>query len=575
MKTFSDLISRNELADFLRVKRSTLTYLLYKKEVKDRYSVFTIPKKNGGNRELCAPSEDLKAVQRKLASALWLHQKNIWKDLQIRPNISHAFEKKKSIITNAKIHKNKRFILNMDIEDFFDSFHFGRVKGFFEKNRHFNLPHEVAVTIAQIACYERYLPQKAPDSVIVKKICSLPQGAPTSPIITNLICQIMDRRLLAVAKNHRMDYTRYADDLTFSTNCSAFLDKEEQDSFEKELVKEINNFGFKINEKKTRWCYKSSKQQVTGLTVNKKLSVNKEFVKTTRAMAHRLYTKGDFEIDGKSGTIAQLEGRFTFIDQLDHHNNRYDGEKHDFRRLNSREKQYQAFLFYKYFFAHEKPLIVTEGKTDVRYLKAALKARCQEYSELIKRFDENKYEFKVAFLNRTKRLNYFFGLNLYGADTMVNIYNHYTKGTNCNNLFSKFHSLCNNSPSNPVILLYDNDEPVNSLLNREQLKNNRIQVKNCGYSLLIPQSGLYVAVPPLIHGNDKCEIEDLLPKKVLEHKIEGKSFCIKDKFDNEKYYGKEILSKYVLTNYKSIDFSGFKPLLDILSIIVSSYKSSS
>ena len=98
-------------------------------------------------------------------------------------------------------------VLNIDLENFFESFHFGRVRGFFIKNNNFLLPIEVATVIAQISCYEG----------------KLPQGAPSSPIISNLICEILDYRLLKIAKKYKLNYTRYADDLTFSTNDKNFL----------------------------------------------------------------------------------------------------------------------------------------------------------------------------------------------------------------------------------------------------------------------------------------------------------------------------------------------------------------
>lgn len=131
--------------------------------------------------------------------------------------------------------------------------------------------------------------------------------------------------------------------------------------------------------------YKDSRQEVTGLIVNKKLNVNRNYYKYTRAMANKLYTHGEFEINGLEGTIKQLEGRFAYINQLDHYNNKLDNIRHNIWYLNSREKQYQKFIFYKCFFANPKLLIVTEGKTDVIYLKAALKKNYMDYPALIKK----------------------------------------------------------------------------------------------------------------------------------------------------------------------------------------------
>ena len=165
--------------------------------------------------------------------------------------------------------------------------------------------------------------------------------------------------------------------------------------------------GFKINEKKTRLQLRDSRQVVTGLVVNKKINVNKRYYKETRAMAHHLYTKGSYEINGEAGTINQLEGRFSFINQLTWYNNKLDDKKQNFNAFKSRELQYQKFLFYKYFFANPKPLIVTEGKTDIVYLKSALKNLCDEYPNLITKNNDGTFEYKVSFLKENKEVKLF------------------------------------------------------------------------------------------------------------------------------------------------------------------------
>lgn len=133
MTRFCDITSRNELADFLEIPRKVLTYVLYVEKVEGFYTTFTIPKKNGDTRTIKAPYGDLRAIQKKLACELEKYQQEIWASKKIKPNIAHGFQKQKSIVTNAKIHRNKRYVLNIDLQDFFDSFHFGRVRGFFEK----------------------------------------------------------------------------------------------------------------------------------------------------------------------------------------------------------------------------------------------------------------------------------------------------------------------------------------------------------------------------------------------------------------------------------------------------------
>ena len=212
MDKFNEIKTRNELASFIDIEPKRLGYILYIKKTENCYTVFKIPKRNGGVRIIKAPNKSPKYIQRHLARKLQEYQLDIWKENNIHPNISHGFEKGKSIITNAKIHRNKKFVLNLDLENFFDSFHFGRIRGFFIKNKYFKLPTEVATVIAQLTCFKG----------------RLPQGASTSPVITNLICKISDMRLLKIAKSYKLDYTRYADDLTFSTNDKLFLQRKDE-----------------------------------------------------------------------------------------------------------------------------------------------------------------------------------------------------------------------------------------------------------------------------------------------------------------------------------------------------------
>ena len=122
MGNFSEIKTRNDFADFLRIPHNKLTHILYVKKPDSYYKTFEIPKKNGDKRKICAPSGDLKSLQVKLANALWEHQKSIWTSAGTKPNISHAFEKGKSIVTNAKVHRlsqngnNQRSIPNPCLE---------------------------------------------------------------------------------------------------------------------------------------------------------------------------------------------------------------------------------------------------------------------------------------------------------------------------------------------------------------------------------------------------------------------------------------------------------------------------
>lgn len=551
MRKFNEIKSREDLAAFLGIPLSKLTYILYIKKVDSYYTSFEIPKKNGEKRTINAPQNDLKEIQKKLSDSLWEFHKEYIKNNNIQMNVSHAFEKEKGIISNAKIHRNKRFVLNIDLENFFGSFHFGRVRGFFEKSKEFNLPVEVATIIAQLTCFEG----------------CLPQGAPSSPIITNLISNILDMKLIKIARRYKLNYTRYADDMTFSTNDPKFMDV--KNFFLDNIIGEIEKSGFSINNSKTRLVFKDSRQEVTGLVVNKKININRDYYKKTRAMADALYKKGEFVIGDSKGTIKQLEGRFAFINQLDYYNNKIDHDnKHNVWNLSSREKQYQRFLFYKYFFANLKPLIVTEGKTDISYLKAALKIHYKKYPQLITKKGDT-FEFNISFLRRTKRLEYFLGIQQDGADTMTNIYNFYAGTNNLPNLYRHFRKLSNIISIHPVILVFDNEQknekPLKKFINHIKQKPLQQRYKNI-------TDNLYLLTNPLVKGMEECEIEDLFDETVLSHNIGGKTFSRIKNFDVNKHYGKAIFSEFIIKNYSTIDFSEFIPMLDDMSKIVSEYK---
>lgn len=181
----------------LDVTPATLTYHLYVARSADKYTTFTVPKKRGGERTILAPISSLKLIQSKLAQVL---------QAVYEPRAPvHGFSPGRSILTNARLHKRKRWVLNLDLEGFFPSINFGRVRGLFIA-RPYSLPSNVATVLAQIACFGN----------------QLPQGAPTSPVISNMICSRMDSQLRRLAMDSRCVYSRYADDLTFSTTLSRF-----------------------------------------------------------------------------------------------------------------------------------------------------------------------------------------------------------------------------------------------------------------------------------------------------------------------------------------------------------------
>lgn len=560
MTYINEILSRNDLADYLNIKRSTLSFVLYIQDKEKQYKSFDIPKRNGGSRTILAPQGSLKEIQKRLAKALALYKQTLISEGKALDIYSHGFEKNKSIISNAKPHRNKRYVLNVDLKDFFPSIHFGRVRGFFLRNMYFQMTDEMATVIAQLACFEG----------------KLPQGAPTSPVISNLICESLDYRISKLSRKYKLLYTRYADDLTFSTNRADFLAISYE--FMNSLEKCIERAGFHINHEKTRLSYKNSRQEVTGLVINKKVSVKRDYYKKTRAMADRLYKTGQFEINGVNSSINRLDGRFSFINELDRYNNSLKRDRKK-TELNGRERDYQRFLFYKYFYDNTHPLLIVEGKTDVVYIKCALKAMHKEYPELVTFYD-GRYEYGIRFLKRSNRMKYFFRFEKEGADTFSQIYGQYTidscnNGFGCANYFREKYSVI---PKNPVIMLFDNEisnkeKPISKFLcnvktkNRDKVKEDLIQ-RN--FSRLV--DNLYVAVCPLDKEQKESEIEDLFDKETLDMIIDGKTFDRHRKKGDMEHYDKTQFADYVLKNYESIDFHGFVPLLNTITNIIDSYE---
>lgn len=256
LKTTSSL---SDVAELLGFKPKALSYILYIKSNSTKYTEFEIPKRSGGVRKICAPTKELKSVQKRLSILLQDCIDEINSRKGVKSVLSHGFRRKYSIISNAEYHRNRRYIFNIDIDDYFGTINFGRVRGFFIKNKNFELHPSVATVLAQIACHEN----------------ELPQGSPCSPVITNLITHALDIRLADLAFKSNCYYSRYADDLTFSTNCKSIprtIAAKDAHSGKwmpgKSLTKLIIKAGFSINQSKTRLQYKHSRQDVTGLLVN-------------------------------------------------------------------------------------------------------------------------------------------------------------------------------------------------------------------------------------------------------------------------------------------------------------------
>ena len=370
LQRLKDAKSLGDLAQLLGVTPKGLSYIIYKLDPAVKYSQFQIPKSNGQLRDICAPCEQLKLIQSRLAELLYSCVKQIEYQENRKP-LSHGFTKGRSIYSNAKCHKNRRFVLNFDLLDFFPSFNFGRVRGFLIQNRDFRLHEKVATTIAQIACFED----------------ELPQGSPCSPVIANLIAHILDIGMAKLAYSASVTYSRYADDITFSTNKKNFPESiarplsgnQAHWVLGDELLKLVKKNGFEVNDPKTRMHYKSSRQLVNGLTVNRKVNIRSEYYKNVRAMCHSLFetdaysrTSEDQESGITTNSLAPLQGMLSYIHYVkDLSDLRHRNEKAD--KPTAFVSLYRKFLAYRYFVRSEKPLIVGEGITDTTHLKYAIK----------------------------------------------------------------------------------------------------------------------------------------------------------------------------------------------------------
>ncbi len=272
---FDTLYGREDVADLLEISDSHLVHILFRSVSRRAYRFFSIPKKSGGTRLIAAPPPSLQILQSKL--------NYVFQEVYRRKRAAHGFVRSRSVLTNAIPHLGKRWVLNVDLMDFFPSINFGRVRGMF-MGKPYQVGPSAASVLARICCNDN----------------SLPQGAPTSPMVSNMVCARLDGELQRLARDHRCSYTRYADDITFSASQRRFptaLARLEESGIARattlgpELVAVILRNGFRINEAKVRLQFRDCHQEVTGITVNRIPNVPRSYVRELRVMIHawRLY----------------------------------------------------------------------------------------------------------------------------------------------------------------------------------------------------------------------------------------------------------------------------------------------
>jgi RNA-directed DNA polymerase len=298
-----------DIANAMGISLSQLRFLAFSRRVStvSHYVRFQIPKKTGGVRAISAPLPRLKQAQQ------WILD-NILECIVLHHS-AHGFRRGRSIVTNAQPHVGALVVINLDLENFFPSISYRRVKGVFCSLGY----SEAVATILGLICTEPDVTQIEMDGrnyYISQTARHLPQGAPSSPAITNLLCRRLDRRLQGLAESRGFIYTRYADDLTFSTTNS-------------EKLRDIGNIlhgvgsivaheGLTVHPDKTRVLRASQQQEVTGVVVNEKLNVDRATLQKFRAtlyqiekdgLAGKQWGKGDdvlMSIEGFANYVAMV-----------------------------------------------------------------------------------------------------------------------------------------------------------------------------------------------------------------------------------------------------------------------------
>ena len=296
-----------DVARFLAIELGQLRFLTFHRRgaAVVHYRRYEIPKKTGGVRRISAPKPRLASAQQKV-----FH--DILERLTVEPE-AHGFVKARSIVTNALPHVGKRVVANLDLKDFFPTVTFRRVKGLFAKLGY----SESVATVLSLLLTEPPRQEVFADGrrlwvALGQRV--LPQGACTSPVITNLLCRGLDRRLHGLARSHGYTYTRYADDLTFSGD-----DKDRIGTLLAQVRRILDAEGFAVNEAKTRVMGRGRRQEVTGVVVNQKATVARDEVRKLRALLHQAARDGlaSQNRDGHPDFRAHVHGRIAFVRMVD------------------------------------------------------------------------------------------------------------------------------------------------------------------------------------------------------------------------------------------------------------------
>jgi len=306
--SLSNFLTIKNLAEAMNLTVNKLRFLTYDRKTSEvtHYVRLKMAKKSGGFRLISAPMPELKAAQH------WILE-NILSKIEVH-QAAHGFLPGKNIVSNAAPHIGAKVIVNVDLKDFFPSISYRRVKGMFQTYGY----SEAIATIFALLCTAPTVEEvEIDDKTYFVAIGQrhLPQGSPASPAVSNIIAKRLDKGLSKIAENLGFKYTRYADDLTFSS-----------DNKEAEVAKLLGQIryivdaqGFIVNEEKTKILRSGRQQEVTGIVVNNKLAIDRKELRKFRAVLHQAETKGlDALSWGNSpDLIASLKGYANFVFMVD------------------------------------------------------------------------------------------------------------------------------------------------------------------------------------------------------------------------------------------------------------------
>jgi retron-type reverse transcriptase len=301
-----------QLAQTMGVPLKGLRFLAYNRRTStvSHYKRFLLPKKTGGHRLISAPMPRLKQAQ------AWVLT-NILDKVTLH-EAAHGFRHGRSIVSNARPHVGSDVVINFDLKDFFPSVSMERVKGVFKKGLGYS---ESVATVLALVCTEPEIDEVVLDGVtyfVARGARFLPQGSPASPAVTNLLCRRLDRRLSGLAEALGFVYTRYADDLTFSAKGDA-AGSVNVGKLLRAVDDIVGHEGFTVHPGKTRVMRRGRQQEVTGVVVNDRPSVDRTTLRKFRATLFQI------EKDGPAGKrwgaghdlLASIHGYACFVAQVD------------------------------------------------------------------------------------------------------------------------------------------------------------------------------------------------------------------------------------------------------------------